>query len=369
MNIQKQRIPFLILAASSLIVGLIAGLARIGWNALAFPAITHHGSIMVGGFLGTLIILEKIIPMKKQWLYLFPVLSGLSVLAFILNEPQISFLLLIVAGTGLSVVFLLYLIRERSMIYVLMLLGSICWTIGNVLVAEREFYPMAVSWWMAFTLFIISAERIELMKFLPVTKNQKYIFTSILLVYIIACLQPFHGPGNMVGGAAMIAAALWLLRFDLVGITLFKTGLTRFVAVSLLCGYISLLFTGVFLISFTDQAFAYDITVHTFFIGFVFSMIFAHGPIILPGVIGISIKPYHPLLYCWLFILHASWIVRTFAGALIDLEWRRFSGVLSAIAIPAYLLTIVVITYHSYSKSARVKTATSSLKSAAPTEH
>jgi hypothetical protein len=50
--------------------------------------------------------------------------------------------------------------------------------------------------------------------------------------------------------------------------------------------------------------------IHTFFLGFVFSMIFAHGPIILPGVLGISIKPYHPLLYVWLFFLHASWTIR-----------------------------------------------------------
>ena len=95
-----------------------------------------------------------------------------------------------------------------------------------------------------------------------------------------------------------------------------------------------------FFVTFSNEWLAYDAIVHTFFIGFVFSMIFAHGPIILPGVLGSSIKPFHKILYVWLFLLHSSWLLRIFSDAFVNLPLRRMSGAISAIAILAYLITL-----------------------------
>jgi hypothetical protein len=88
---------------------------------------------------------------------------------------------------------------------------------------------------------------------------------------------------------------------------------------------------------------AYDILVHTFFIGFVFSMIFAHGPIILPGVLGVLVKPYNNSLYLWLLLLHTSWILRVVTDLSFQLELRKISGVISTIAIIGYFITLAVL--------------------------
>jgi hypothetical protein len=73
-------------------------------------------------------------------------------------------------------------------------------------------------------------------------------------------------------------------------------------------------------------------------------MIFAHGPIILPGVIGISFKPYHRILYLWLMLMHSSWLIRVIADAYSQMEWRKYSGLLSATAIVGYFLTLAFLT-------------------------
>ncbi len=85
--IKITRLPFILFAILCLLTGLWTGLSRIGWDIYISPASAHHGAIMVGGFLGTLIALEKIIPLKKRALFAIPLISAFSVVLFILNEP------------------------------------------------------------------------------------------------------------------------------------------------------------------------------------------------------------------------------------------------------------------------------------------
>ena len=348
------RLPFLFLAILGLLLGLWTGLYRIGW-VLALPAVApHHGAIMIGGFLGTLISLEKIIPMKKKYLYAVPVTSAAATICFLLDLHHAGFAALVLASTGLSAVFLSYAIRVKNNIYLLMLGGSICWLTGNILLATRTSYPLSFPWWLAFALCIITAERLELMKFLPVSERTKRWPLVFLALYVAGVLMSFHGPGQKISGMALIAIALWLMRFDVTAISLRKRGLARFVGTALLSGYVALLFTGIFLVALTDQAMAYDAVVHTFFLGFVFSMIFAHGPIILPGVLGISTKPYHKLLYAWLILLHLSWVTRVAGDILLQFEVRRLSAAVSVSAILCYFVTIATLTVISQRRHAKV---------------
>src|SRR5699024_11895909 len=104
---------------------------------------------------------------------------------------------------------------------------------------------------------------------------------------------------------------LWLLRFDVVRRTIRTTGLTRYIAMSLISGYIWLVVTGALWVVFgrlkptTEHPAAYDAMLHAVFLGFVISMIFAHAPIIVPAVLGRAF-PYHPMLYVPLVLSHAS---------------------------------------------------------------
>jgi hypothetical protein len=342
--IKMERLPIVIMAMFCLLSGLWSGLTRIGWNMTILPITAHHGAIMVGGFLGTLIALEKIIPLKKKVLYSIPVMNALSVVFFFAGQPRIAIYTLIISSAALLVVFLYYFRLQRNIIYVLMSLGAISWLIGNILLLTKLFYPLAFPWWAAFALFIIAAERLELMQFLRVSGTNKKMFIGILASFFIGVFFSFHGAGNLICGLALIGTAVWLLRNDVIGINLKKNNLPKYVAISLLMGYVALLMTGIFFFVLSDQWLSYDVIVHSFFIGFVFSMIFAHGPIILPGILGRSVTPFNKILYVWLAILQVSWIIRLFADVLMEMEIRKISGLLSTAAILGYLITMAVLT-------------------------
>jgi hypothetical protein len=344
--IKKQRLPIVFLGMFCLLCGLWSGLNRIGWSIAILPITAHHGAIMVGGFLGTLISLEKIIPLKKKVLYIIPILNALSVAFFFANQPKVSIYILIISSASLAAVFL-YFRSQRTIIYVLMLMGAVFWLIGNVLLLTKFFYPLAFPWWTAFALYVIAAERMELMKFLPVTGISKNIFIGLLFSFVIGVMFSFHGTGNLICGLALVGIAIWLLRNDLITINIKKPKIPRFIALTLLCGYVALLFTGVFYFSLSDQWLSYDAIVHSFFLGFVFSMIFAHGPMILPGIMGVSVAPFSKILYLWLGLLQSSWILRTFADVTTELSMRKFSGLLSVVSILGYFISMAILTIRS----------------------
>ena len=78
----------------------------------------------------------------------------------------------------------------------------------------------------------------------------------------------------------------------------------------------------------SGQAFAgltYDALLHTLFLGFVFSMIFGHAPIIVPAVMPIDIT-YHWRCYIPLVLLQASLIVRIFADLTLNQPLRIGNG-------------------------------------------
>ncbi|MCK5103638.1 MAG: hypothetical protein KAR17_12530, partial [Cyclobacteriaceae bacterium] len=68
-------LPFVLI---SLVFGILAGLFRMGWSIPMGEAAGEHGALMTGSFLGTLIVLERIVALKKKWMYIIPVISGMS---------------------------------------------------------------------------------------------------------------------------------------------------------------------------------------------------------------------------------------------------------------------------------------------------
>src|SRR5690606_27144851 len=72
------RIPLLVLGFASLIIGVGAGLLRLGW-AVPRPAAelaAFHGPLMVSGFFGTVISLERAVALAQRWAYLGPLAAG-----------------------------------------------------------------------------------------------------------------------------------------------------------------------------------------------------------------------------------------------------------------------------------------------------
>ncbi len=339
----KLRLPFMIFAFINLLVGMLAGLIRIGWKFSVNSIAVHHGAIMVGGFLGTLILLEKVIPLKKKILFVFPVINAFSLLMVVPRFYQLGQAFLLIGALGLVIVFLLYFKRQpHDLSIVIMIVGACCQMGGHIMLISKQLYPMAFPWWMAFILFVIVGERVELSKFLPVTRQNKAMLISFLSLFLVGLFLPLHGIGKYLSGLALLLIAIWLMRHDVISVAIKKEGLTRFSGMALLIGCISLMFTGFFLIGLPNTPFAYDAIVHTFFLGFAFSMIFAHGPIILPGVLGFNVKPYHPTLYIPLVTLVLSLFLRLLADlAILPYFLRSWSGWISALSILLYFVLLV----------------------------
>jgi hypothetical protein len=149
--------------------------------------------------------------------------------------------------------------------------------------------------------------------------------------------------GGRVIGLGMLALAWWLLQYDIARRTVWQTGLTRFIAVCLLSGYVWLGVGGALTWFFAGILAGpyYDAMLHTVFVGFVFAMIFAHAPIILPAILGRTTSPYQPALYVPLFLLHASLLLRVVGDLMGWGPGRQWGGLLNALAVLLFLITLV----------------------------
>ncbi len=336
------RIPFMMLAVVNLLIGMWAGLLRMGWN---FPGTTlavHHGAIMVGGFLTTLIALEKAVPLKRGIVLVIPLVSALSLMMIIPGYYQQGLFFLLAGSVGLFLIHGYYLyLYPRDFSATLMMMGAMCLVVGNTMLLQQQFYPAAFPWWMGFLLLTITGERLELSKFLPVSKNNKYLLVGFLFLFVVGIIIPFHGVGKYFSGMALLGVAVWMMRHDVMRIGIRKEGLTRFSSIALVLANGWLILEGLLLMTLPETNLSYDMLVHVFFVGYAFAMIFAHGPIILPGVLGIGLKPYHPILYFWLFLVQGSLLLRVGADAFANLEGRRISGILTVVGILLFFMTLV----------------------------
>ena len=151
-----------------------------------------------------------------------------------------------------------------------------------------------------------------------------------------------HAPCQAAFEATMnwgwLGIAAWLLAFDVARRTVKNAGLTRFIAVCLIAGYLWLAVAGVLALLHggVPAGFAYDAMLHAVFVGFVISMIFGHAPVIFPAVTGRTL-PYSPWFYGHLALLHLSLLVRTAGDLSGQFTLRKWGGLLNAAAILLFL--------------------------------
>jgi len=122
--------------------------------------------------------------------------------------------------------------------------------------------------------------------------------------------------------------------------TVRQRGLTRFMAVCLLAGYVWLGAGGILALTFAPAmpGTLYDATLHAVFLGFVMSMVFAHAPVIFPAVLGVPLG-YRRAFYVHAAVLHGSLVLRI-AGDLVDSlgRWRAWGGLFNAAALLLFLV-------------------------------
>ncbi len=299
----RWRAPLLLLGFIALAFGIAGGLVRLGASIPApAGAIALHGALMVSGFLGTVIGLERAVALDRLWAYAAPLASGLGGLCLVFGFAAPGFALLALAAALLVAASLAVLARQPSLEMATLLAGAVAWLAGNLSLYAG--LP-AVPWWIAFFALTIGGERLELSRYLKRGALARDAFIVLAAAMLAAPLLP------QALGVVLVLFALWLFAFDLARVTVRQRGLPRYIAVCLLSGYAWLAFGGLLLAA----AVAYDAALHAIFVGFVFSMVFGHAPVILPAVLRVPLS-YHAALYAPLALLHLSLVVRVFVSPL-----------------------------------------------------
>ncbi|MBL8325374.1 MAG: hypothetical protein JNJ89_10505 [Rubrivivax sp.] len=369
------RLPLLVLGFAALAVGTAAGLARLAWPMppLAAGAAAWHGPLMVCGFFGVVISLERAVAIAsavlpsaagaaagvargamvgRRWAYAAPVAAALGTVALMHGADAAAPWLYLAASAGLLAASLHVLARQRTAFNLVITLGAAGWSVGTGLWATGTPVPDLVGWWLAFLVLTIAGERLELSRFMPPSAAARRLFGAIvaaLLAALVTLAATRAAAAGQAFGLALAALAAWLLANDIARRTVRQRGLTRYIAACLLTGYGWLAAGGLVIggAGLGAGGPAYDAALHALLLGFVFAMVFGHAPIIFPAVLRVRL-PYHAAFYTPLALLHASVALRLAGDALLALGREggaasglvRWGALLSALALLAFVATM-----------------------------
>jgi hypothetical protein len=339
-----RRLTFLLPAGIALLAGLDAALMLLG---LPAPVRTDrlpevHGLLMVLGFVGTLISLERAVALRRPEGFAAPALLGIGGLLLLGPLPLAAGQgALLLGAAALVAVYVPLWRRQRDDAVLVQALGAVLATGAAGLWLGGVGVPQLLPWLAGFVVLTIGGERLELARVAmgPDAGRRLVLLSGAVAVAVTASLL-FPEPGSVLLGATLLALVGWLGGHDVARRTVRSPGLPRFMALSMLAGYGWLaVAAGVWLLGgATDQGPAYDAVVHAVFLGFTISMVMAHAPVILPAVLRRPL-PYHPLLLVPLGLLHGSLALRLWAGDALGhpLAWQ-VGGVLNIAALLLFVL-------------------------------
>jgi len=347
-------LPLLAVILAAMAIGVLAGLARIGWSVPSVGADRAglHGPTLVAGVFGTLIALERAIAMRtvtsRPWTPadLAPILGGAGTLVLLVSGATVPALVLLGAGAvGLLAINLDMLRRHPTLDIATMAVGAVILVLADVAWLAGRNVALLTPWWIAFLVLTITGERVELARIRfggPAGRAGFAVAVGLYVVTLLAVLAD-ASLGARLSGLGLLAITAWLLRHDVAWMTVRHPGFPRYAAICLLGGYVWLGVAGFILVASPGlwAGLTYDAFLHAVLLGFVFSMIFAHAPFIVPGIVGRRVG-YHPLAWLPLLLLHVSVAARIAGDLLPDQDLRQAAGLLSAVAILFYGLVLVI---------------------------
>jgi hypothetical protein len=332
--------------AGSLLAGLWVGLARLGLTLPGgMPALAEfHGALMISGFLGTVISLERAVAIGRWWAYTAPVLSAIGAAALIIGAPAFAGIVFLLAGVALTVNSGTVVARQPALFTVVLTVAAMCWVGGTFVWIKGAPAADVAGWWLAFLVLTIAAERLELSRLLsPPRSSQLTFIVAIVLIIIGVARGELAGETAPFIGVGLLAVTVWLVRHDIALRTIRLSGQARFSAACLLAGYFWLGLAGLVLLIAPPgaTAFSYDAAVHAIAVGFILSMIFGHAPSILPAVTGLRVR-YSAAVYGPLVLLHLSVLLRIAADLFERVDLRAISGPVTIVAFAGYAVTLMM---------------------------
>lgn len=339
----RGRAVLLLPAALALLAGLDAAL-----QLLELPAPVEserlprvHGMLLVLGFVGTLIALERAAALQRRAAFLAPAFLGAGGLLLVTPLPlaagQVALLL---GALALVAVYVPLWRRQRDDAVLVQAFGTVLTVGATMLWLGGVGVPRLLPWLVGFIVLTIAGERLELARVAMGTAADRDLLllsTGLVAGVVASLLWPPVGVRLL--GLALLALVGWLAAHDVARRTVRTTGLTRLMAGCLLAGYGWLgVAGGVWLLggpAYHDAR--YDAVVHAVFLGFTLSMIMAHAPVILPAVVRRPLS-YHPAMWGPVLALHVSLVLRVGVGdAFAVLSAWRVGGFLNVLALVGFV--------------------------------
>lgn len=340
------RYVFLALGGIALLTGLNAGLRLFSLPAplSADRIMTVHGELMVFGFLGSVIALERAVAFRKWWGYTAPL--GLSVGSLILLSPLPLTVGRALQTLGMAVLVATYVMlwqRAKAQAVLVQGLGAVLALGALIMLAGGSGFALVMPWLAGFIFLTIGGERVELARVAIFDSrfedSAAVASIGFCFVSVSALLWPTFGV-RMFAVLVLICMA-GLVKFDVARRTIRSTGLPRFSATCILFGYFWLTVAAASWLINGPQSSGpgYDLVIHATFLGFAMSMVMGHAPIIFPAVIRRPL-PYHQSMWVAVALLQVSLALRIVG----DLRGVFLESQIGAALNVAAILLFVIVT-------------------------
>ncbi|MGM7697341.1 hypothetical protein [Microbacterium sp. A84] len=341
------RLVWMLPAGFALLAGLDAALLLLGLpapvTAERLPAV--HGIVLVLGFVGTLIALERATALGRWYGFVAPGMLGLGSLLILIDSVPLT------VGKGVLVVgtaafTLLYVPlwqrqHDHPLLTQLLAAGLAC--AGSILWLGGVGFDDVLPWLIGFVVLTIAAERVELAR---ITMGPRAGVRLLALAWAVtgALLIGLALPdaGAIILGVVLAILTGWLVVHDVARRTVRASGVTRYMAACILAGYVWLAVAAVILLFGHPVDARYDAVVHAVFLGYTMSMIMAHATTILPAVLRIAL-PYRPAFWLPVALLQVSLLVRLWLGD--GLGWPaawQLGGAGSVAALVLFFATAII---------------------------
>lgn len=371
-RVPMQRLLLLLLAATAVLSGLDAAVLRLGLGAPveSVSLAAGHGVLMVYGFLGTAITLERAVALQSGpsrstvWAYAAPLASGVGTITLVLQSTALPVpdgrMLPGLAWTAsmllLLVVYLRVWHRQPSHSLLVQALGAFAGA-GGAALWTRGFEAAAIiPWWTTFLVLTIVGERLELARiaFLARGTEQRIVAESCALIATLVVTLVAPDAGYPLLGLVLGVLIVDVAVHDVARRTIRTTGLPRFMAACLLTGYAwAVVASLVWIVGGPAlSGYRYDVVVHALTIGFALSMVVAHAPVIVPAIARRPL-PYHPVMWAVWLLLQAGLLIRAIAGARGNDGAWQLGGAVDVVALLAFLVTTVTLVITAGRRSAR----------------
>jgi hypothetical protein len=353
-DLQKTNpVPFIFLGAASLLLALWAGLGRLPFDLpVGMNLVMLHGPLMVGGFLGTVIAVERASAIGQRWPWIGPALTGLGTILMLghistgnlIGAYRFGGILFAAGGIFYTAVFGIIIRRQPTLFNWVMGLGALFFVAGNAMLAAGQSVAHVVPMWAAYLVLTITGERLELNRMLAPKKGDRALFFVALLLIVAGAVAGLFLPvlGGRLWGVGLMVMSGWLFWRDIARKTIKVPGVTRFTAICLLSGYFWLFLSGGMNMGFPGvmAGYEYDAVWHALFVGFVMTMIFGHAPIIVPALTSVLVK-WRNVFYMPLVLLHVSLLMRMHGDMSATVVMRQLGGAINVVAILLFLAILV----------------------------